>query len=78
MLRELLRRLDMMVIYENKLDAFVRLHALATWKIGHAHQPRGGMHNLTWESFYGPNAGLSEIRSCRLRGHGLRSRFQAL
>lgn len=62
MLRELLRRLDMMVIYENKLDAFVRLHT--PWppgKIGHAHQPRGGMHNLTWESFYGPNAGLSEI-----------------
>jgi amidase len=62
MLRELLRRVDMMVIYENKLDALVRLHS--PWppgKIGHAHQPRGGMHNLTWESFYGPNAGLTEV-----------------
>ncbi|MGE0253651.1 MAG: amidase family protein [Alphaproteobacteria bacterium] len=62
MLRELLRRVDMMVIYENRLDALVRLHT--PWppgKIGHAHQPRGGMHNLTWESFYGPNAGLTEI-----------------
>ncbi|MGA7811278.1 amidase family protein [Bradyrhizobium sp.] len=62
MLRELLRRVDMMVLYENKLDAFVRLHS--PWvpgKIGHANQPRGGMHNITWESFYGPNAGLTEI-----------------
>lgn len=62
MLRELLRRLDMMVIYENRLDGFVRLHS--PWvpgKIGHANQPRGGMHNITLESFYGPNAGLTEI-----------------
>jgi amidase len=62
MLRELLRRIDMMVLLENKLDAFVRLHT--PWvpgKIGHAHQPRGGMHNITLESFYGPNAGLTEI-----------------
>jgi Asp-tRNA(Asn)/Glu-tRNA(Gln) amidotransferase A subunit family amidase len=62
MLRELLRRVDMMVIYENRLDALVRLHT--PWppgRIGHAHQPRGGMHNLTWESFYGPNAGLTEV-----------------
>jgi len=62
MLRELLRRVDMMVLYENKLDAFVRLHS--PWvpgKIGHANQPRGGMHNITLESFYGPNAGLTEI-----------------
>ena len=62
MLRELLRRVDMMVMYENRLDAFVRLHT--PWvpgKIGHAHQPRGGLHNLTLESFFGPNAGLSEI-----------------
>jgi hypothetical protein len=27
MLRELLRRVDMMVILENKLDVFVRLHS---------------------------------------------------
>jgi amidase len=62
MLRELLRRVDMMVILENKLDALVRLHT--PWppgRIGHANQPRGGMHNLTWESLYGPNAGLTEI-----------------
>jgi Asp-tRNA(Asn)/Glu-tRNA(Gln) amidotransferase A subunit family amidase len=62
MLRELLRRIDMMVLLENKLDAFVRLHS--PWvpgKIGHANQPRGGMHNITLESFYGPNAGLTEI-----------------
>jgi Asp-tRNA(Asn)/Glu-tRNA(Gln) amidotransferase A subunit family amidase len=62
MLRELLRRTDMMVLYENRLDAFVRLHS--PWvpgKIGHANQPRGGMHNITLESFYGPNAGLSEV-----------------
>lgn len=62
MLRELLRRLDMMVMYENRLDAFVRLHS--PWVpglIGHANQPRGGMHNITLESFYGPNAGLTEI-----------------
>jgi len=62
MLRELLRRVDMMVILENRLDALVRLHT--PWppgKIGHANQPRGGGHNLTLESFYGPNAGLTEI-----------------
>lgn len=62
MLRELLRRIDMMVLYENRLDAFVRLHS--PWVpglIGHANQPRGGMHNITLESFYGPNAGLTEI-----------------
>jgi amidase len=62
MLRELLRRIDMMVLLENKLDAFVRLHsAWVPGKIGHANQPRGGMHNITLESFYGPNAGLTEI-----------------
>jgi amidase len=62
MLRELLRRIDMMVLLENKLDAFVRLHS--PWvpgKIGYANEPRGGMHNITLESFYGPNAGLTEV-----------------
>jgi Asp-tRNA(Asn)/Glu-tRNA(Gln) amidotransferase A subunit family amidase len=62
MLRELLRRVDMMVILENHLDALVRLHT--PWppgKIGGAHQPRGGVSNLSRESFYGPNAGLTEI-----------------
>src|SRR5262249_25795738 len=62
MLRELLRRVDVMVMRENHLDALVRLHT--PWppgKIGGAHQPRGGPHNLSRESFYGPNAGLTEV-----------------
>jgi Asp-tRNA(Asn)/Glu-tRNA(Gln) amidotransferase A subunit family amidase len=62
MLRELLRRADMMVILENHLDALVRLHT--PWppgRIGGAYQPRGGPSNLSRESFYGPNAGLTEV-----------------
>jgi amidase len=62
MLRELLRRVDMMVILENRLDALVRLHT--PWppgKIGGAFQPRGGVNNLSRESYYGPNAGLTEV-----------------
>jgi Asp-tRNA(Asn)/Glu-tRNA(Gln) amidotransferase A subunit family amidase len=62
MLRELLRRVDMLVILENRLDALVRLHT--PWPpgvIGGAHQPRGGPSNLSRESFYGPNAGLTEV-----------------
>lgn len=61
MLRELLRRVDMMVILENKLDALVRLHT--PWPpglIGHPHQydiPA----NLRPESLSGPNAGLTEV-----------------
>lgn len=61
MLRELLRRLDMKVLLENKLDALVRLHT--PWppaKIGGAGQP-GFWQNLRHESLYGPNAGLTEI-----------------
>ena len=61
MLRELLRRVDMMVILENKLDALVRLHT--PWPpglIGHPHQ-YDIAHNLTPESLYGPNAGLTEV-----------------
>jgi amidase len=62
MLRELLRRLDMMVLLENKLDAFVRLHTpLPPAKIGGANDPVGGPGNLRLESFYGPNAGLTEV-----------------
>ncbi len=60
MLREVLRRADMMVIYENRLDALVRLHT--PWppgKIGHAGQ--GFRNNLTLESLSGPNAGLTEV-----------------
>lgn len=60
MLRELLRRADMMVIYENRLDALVRLHT--PWPpglIGGAGQ--GFRNNLTPESLCGPNAGLTEV-----------------
>ena len=61
MLRELLRRIDMMVLIENKLDAFVRLHT--PWAPGIIGQPHqyDTIHNLRPESLYGPNAGLSEI-----------------
>lgn len=60
MLREMLRRVDMMVILENKLDALVRLHTpYPPGKIGHAGQPY--WQNLRPESFNGPNAGLTEM-----------------
>jgi Asp-tRNA(Asn)/Glu-tRNA(Gln) amidotransferase A subunit family amidase len=61
MLRELLRRVDMMVILENELDALVRLHT--PWPpglIGHPHQ-YDIPSNLAPESLTGPNAGLTEI-----------------
>ncbi|MBT4092565.1 MAG: amidase [Nitrospinaceae bacterium] len=60
-LRELLRRVDMMVILENHLDALVRLHT--PWPpglIGGAPQ-YGNRNNLRFESYNGPNAGLSEV-----------------
>jgi amidase len=61
MLRELLRRVDMMVILENKLDCLVRLHTpWAPGLIGHAYQ-YDIPSNLRPESLSGPNAGLSEI-----------------
>jgi amidase len=61
MLRELLRRADMMVILENKLDCLVRLHTpWAPGLIGHAYQ-YDIPSNLRPESLSGPNAGLSEI-----------------
>jgi amidase len=61
MLRELLRRVDMMVILENRLDALVRLHT--PWPpglIGGAYQ-YDIVSNLRPESFNGPNAGLTEV-----------------
>jgi len=61
MLRELLRRVDMMVILENRLDALVRLHT--PWPpalIGGAYQ-YNIVSNLRPESFNGPNAGLTEV-----------------
>ena len=61
MLRELLRRVDMMVIHENHLDALVRLHTpFPPAKIGGAYQP-GMPGNLRLETYYGPNAGLTEV-----------------
>jgi Asp-tRNA(Asn)/Glu-tRNA(Gln) amidotransferase A subunit family amidase len=61
MLRELLRRVDMMVILENRLDALVRLHTpFPPGKIGGAYQP-GLPGNLRPETLYGPNAGLTEV-----------------
>jgi amidase len=61
MLRELLRRVDMMVMLENRLDALVRLHTpLPPGKIGGAIEP-GTPGNLRPESLYGPNAGLTEV-----------------
>src|SRR4051812_28651876 len=62
MLRELLRRVDMMVMLENRLDALVRLHTpLPPAKIGGAHDPLAGGSNIRPESMYGPNAGLTEV-----------------
>jgi Asp-tRNA(Asn)/Glu-tRNA(Gln) amidotransferase A subunit family amidase len=61
MLRELLRRVDMMVLLENRLDALVRLHT--PWPpglIGGAYQ-YGIASNLAPESLSGPNAGLTEV-----------------
>ena len=61
MLRELLRRADMMVILENRLDALVRLHT--PWPpglIGGAYQ-HNIAGNLAPESLSGPNAGLTEV-----------------
>ena len=61
MLRELLRRVDMIVILENRLDALVRLHT--PWSpglIGGAYQ-YDIVSNLRPETFAGPNAGLTEV-----------------
>src|SRR5437773_11883199 len=61
MLRELLRRLDMMVLLEKHLYALVRLHTpFPPGKMGGAYQP-GMPGNLRLETFYGPNAGLTEV-----------------
>ena len=61
MLRELLRRVDMMVIHENNLDCLVRVHTVFPPAIiGGAHQP-GFPGNMRPETYYGPNAGLTEV-----------------
>lgn len=61
MLRELLRRVDMMVILENHIDALVRLHT--PWPPGVIGGPPQYdiLHNLRPETFNGPNAGLTEV-----------------
>ena len=61
MLRELLRRIDMMVILENKLDALVRLHT--PWPPGMIGGPYQYdiVSNLSPELLSGPNAGLTEV-----------------
>ena len=61
MIRELLRRVEMKVMYENHLDAVVRLHySLPPGKIGLAPQPepRGDTRG---ELRMGPFAGLTEV-----------------
>jgi len=61
MMRELLRRVEMKVIYENRLDAVVRVHySLPPGKIGLAPQPepRG---DIRGELRMGPFAGLTEV-----------------
>jgi amidase len=61
MMRELLRRVEMKVMYENHLDAIVRLHySLPPGKIGLAGQPepRG---DIRGELRMGPFAGLTEV-----------------
>jgi Asp-tRNA(Asn)/Glu-tRNA(Gln) amidotransferase A subunit family amidase len=61
MLRELLRRVDMMVMQENHLDALVRLHtSLPPGKIGLASQPAPA-GDVRSEMPYGPNAGETEV-----------------
>src|SRR5262245_50338977 len=58
MLRELLRRVEMMVMYENHLDVMVRLHTpLPPGKIGGAPWP----DLIGNESAFGPNAGETEV-----------------
>jgi amidase len=66
MLRELLRRVDMMVLLENRLDALVRLHTpVPPAIIGSPTPPDmdGLLVNelVVNESMYGPNAGLMEV-----------------
>jgi len=61
MLRELLRRVDMMVMQENHLDALVRLHtSLPPGKIGLATQPNPAGDTRS-EMPFGPNAGETEV-----------------
>ena len=61
MMRELLRRVEMKVIYENHLDAVVRLHySLPPGKIGLAGQPEPP-NDTRGELRMGPFAGVTEV-----------------
>jgi amidase len=61
MMRELLRRVEMKVIYENHLDAVVRVHySLPPGKIGLAGQPEPP-GDIRGELRMGPFAGLTEV-----------------
>lgn len=61
MMRELLRRVEMKVIYENHLDAVVRLHySLPPGKIGLAGQPEPP-GEIRGELRMGPFAGVTEV-----------------
>jgi len=58
--RELLRRIIMKVVQENKLDLLIQLHtALPPGKIGLAPEP--GANNRAISYPFGPNAGITEI-----------------
>ena len=73
LLRELLRRVEMKVIQENKLDVVVRLHTpLPPAKIGLARSRAVG-RRIAASPPIGPNAGLTEVLiPAGLRAHGLR------
>jgi len=61
MMRELLRRVEMKVLYENHLDAVVRLHySLPPGKIGLAGQPEPP-GDIRGELRMGPFAGITEV-----------------
>jgi amidase len=61
LLREFLRRVEMKVLQENKLDLVVRLHtSLPPGRIGLAGQPQPE-GNTRGETAFGPNAGLTEV-----------------
>jgi Asp-tRNA(Asn)/Glu-tRNA(Gln) amidotransferase A subunit family amidase len=60
-LRELIRRIEMKVIYENHLDVLVRLHTpFPPGKIGMAEWP-APEGDIRGESTFGPNGGLTEV-----------------
>src|SRR5262249_46884212 len=59
--RELLRRIVMKVIQDNKLDLLIQLHtALPPGKIGLAPEPNLNGRNISYP--LGPNAGITEIQ----------------